>query len=96
METGTFRGTVVIFDAPRGWGMVLRDSDGKKIYFHVKNALRNCIPSLDMRLEFEMGPPYKTGMPDQAVNLRYERKVETATTADKVIEFLSAVDGGKQ
>jgi cold shock CspA family protein len=92
----TFTGSIVVYDFPRGWGLILRESDGKKVYFHVKNKIRNFIPALDVRVQFEMGPAYKSGMPDQAVNLRYERKAETATTADKVIEFLSAADGGKQ
>jgi cold shock CspA family protein len=92
----TFTGKIVIYDVIHGWGFILRDSDGKKIYWHIKNKIRNCIPSLDLRVEFELGAPYKTGMAPQAINLRYERRTEETEkqTTENVIELLNAADGG--
>lgn len=66
----TFTGRIVLFDVPRGWGMILRDSDGKKVFFHTKNKVRNFLPALGARVQFEMGPAYKVGLPDQALHLR--------------------------
>jgi cold shock CspA family protein len=66
---GTYTGSITVFDFPRGWGYITRD-DGQRVYFHVKNKIRTFLPALDARVEFEMGPAYKSGLPDQAVNLR--------------------------
>ena len=65
----TYTGSITMFDFPRGWGFITRD-DGKRVYFHVKNKTRNFLPALDVRVQFEMAPAYKSGQPDQAVNLR--------------------------
>ena len=61
-----YSGIIRTFIPRRQFGFILRD-DGKDFFFHL--AEFHGTPTLGQRVEFELGPAVKLGMPDQAVEV---------------------------
>ena len=61
-------GIIRTYFPDRKFGFILRDDDGKDVFFHQINFEKGT-PVLGERVEFELGDPVKLGMPKQAVNI---------------------------
>jgi len=73
-------GTIQQYAALNRYGFILSDNDFRsQIFFHIKNYHGSLIPEKGMRVEFDLGPGFKPGLPDQAI------KVIPADTAEKAV-----------
>jgi cold shock CspA family protein len=69
----THQGTIVLWNPTKAWGFIRRDHDSERIFYHRDNVIPGFIPSLALRVEFEMAPPLSIGKKDQAINVRDAR-----------------------
>lgn len=60
-------GIIETFLYTRGFGYI--QSGTARYFFHVNN-FKNGKAALGARVEFELGEPFKLGMPKQAINVR--------------------------
>jgi len=73
-----YQGIIRTFIPPRKFGFILAD-DGREVFFHQMNFQKGT-PVLGQRVEYELGPSVRLGMPEQAVNI---------TVVDEVFDVLS-------
>jgi cold shock CspA family protein len=52
----------------KGCGFILSGFN-KRIFFHITNFNERTVPVIGTRVEFDLGPAYKPGLPDQAVRV---------------------------
>lgn len=62
------KGIITAYNAVKCWGFI-KDENGNRQFFHADNS-PDLKPELGIAVEFELGPPFRLGQPDQAVNLR--------------------------
>lgn len=62
-----YKGTICTFIPNRKFGFIKTDGGGE-VFFHQMNFERG-VPVLGQRVEFELGPSVRLGMPEQAVNV---------------------------
>jgi cold shock CspA family protein len=65
-----YSGIIQTFITRRNFGFIRRD-DGKEFFFHQMDFEKGT-PALGQRVEFELGPAVRLGMPEQAVNVTPE------------------------
>ena len=63
-----YSGIIQTFIARRNFGFIRRDVDSKEIFFHQMDFDKGT-PVLGQRVEFELGPAVRLGMPEQAINV---------------------------
>jgi cold shock CspA family protein len=65
----TYLGKITLYNELKGWGFITRD-DGEQFFFHVSNKVRNFLPALGARVQFELAAPITLGKKEQAVHVR--------------------------
>jgi cold shock CspA family protein len=63
-----YSGTIRTFIPRRKFGFILRDDNGKEVFFHQMDFEKGT-PVLGQRVGFELGPAVRLGMPEQGINV---------------------------
>ena len=62
------QGTIQNYYPLKGYGFILAGFR-KRVFFHVTRYNGPTAPTIDMRVEFDLGPGHKPGQPDQAIKI---------------------------
>src|SRR5690242_11370357 len=99
-------GTINFFNASRGFGFI-GTPEGESFFFHISNFERGSLPLVGAVVAFVLGPPLSLGKREQAVHVRYPKRMMDAAAgelADKTVMAtlaqpqtgLNAIKGGAQ
>jgi cold shock CspA family protein len=61
-------GTIQTYQEDRGYGFI-KISFKERYFFHIENYRGETIPTVGMRVEFDLAPGHKPGQPNQAIHV---------------------------